>query len=190
MAEEIKNKVKQKKIVKKTFFEVTSDVTATKIELYAATKEELIGKTVRIDLTKNLRGKALELILKIQQEESSLIGAPKKLELAGSYIRKVMRKGIDYCEDSFETECKDYIIRIKPLLITRKRVARSILNELRSTTKKIIEAYVQTRSLKENFTDVISNKIQKQLVQKLKKIYPLALCEIRVLEVVKPLEQK
>lgn len=189
MVAELKNKTKQKKIVKKSFFEVTSDITATQIELYAGSKEELVGKTVKIDLTKNLRGKALELVLRIKKENDSLFGEPEKLELAGSYVRKAMRKGADYCEDSFEAECRDFLLKIKPLLITRKRVTRNILKELRNNTKKIIEPYIKTRDLKETFSDVISNKLQKQLVTRLKKIYPLALCEIRVLQVIKPLEE-
>ena len=36
----------------------------------------------------------------------------------------------------------------------------------------------------------MANKIQKQLALKLKKIYPLALCEIRVFEVVGDLDKK
>jgi ribosomal protein S3AE len=36
----------------------------------------------------------------------------------------------------------------------------------------------------ELFSDIMVGKIQKELSLKLKKIYPLALCEIRILEIV------
>ena len=39
------------------------------------------------------------------------------------------------------------------------------------------------------FEEILRNKIQKELSLKLKKIYPLSLCEIRVLKVEKDLTQ-
>lgn len=181
----IKMKVKAKKAVKKSFFEVEAPLTSTKIELYSPSMEELDGKSIKIDLTKNLRGKNLELKLRIKKEGEKLLGEPEKVELMGAYVRRAIRKGIDYCEDSFELECRDCTCRIKPFLLTRRRVSRSVLNSLRDNTKKWLEAYLKTRTGQEIISEIIANKIQKQLSLKLKKIYPLALCEIRVFEITK-----
>jgi len=41
---------------------------------------------------------------------------------------------------------------------------------------------IEGDTFKEVASEVMANKIQKELSLKLKKIYPLALCEIRVLE--------
>ncbi len=186
MAEKVmKQKVKAKKVVKRRFYEISAPLTSTKIHLYSGSEEELDGKTVTLDLTKSLRGKSLELKFRIKNQSGELIAIPESISLAISYIRRVMRKGTDYCEDSFEAECRDCTARIKPFLVTRKRVSRAILRELRNETKRFIEAHVKTRTAQEVFSDIMTNKLQKQLSLKLKKIYPLAICEIRVFEVLK-----
>ena len=179
-----------KKSAKKSFYEVKAPLTSTKIQLYSDSLESLNGKTIKLDLTKSLRGKSLELKLRIKSDGQELEGIPERVELANSFIRRVVRKGTDYCEDSFETETKDAIVRIKPFLIARRRVSRTVLNALRQGAKKHLENYLKTRSSQEIFSEIISNKLQKQLALQLKKIYPLALCEIRVFELIKPLEKK
>jgi ribosomal protein S3AE len=184
---EMKTKTKAKKNLKKGFYEVKAPMTSTSISLYSTSPEALEGRTVKLDLTKNLRGKSLELKLRIKLVDGELIAEPEAVELVGSYIRKVVRTGTDYCEDSFKTDCRDSKVQIKPFLITRKRVSRGILNALRKNTKEFLEAYLKTRTAQEIFSEIISNKLQKQLSLRLKKVYPLALCEIRVFEI---LEQK
>lgn len=175
--------VKQSKIQKKRFFDVTTSATASKITLYAASAQELDGKIVRLDLTRNLRGKSLELRLRIKANGEELTGEPIALELAGSYVRRMMRKGSDYVEDSFQVECKDAKVIVKPFMITRHKVSRSVRRVLRNTTKEYILSHFITRTTKELATEITTNKFQKELSLKLKKVYPLALCEIRVFEI-------
>jgi ribosomal protein S3AE len=177
-------KQKAKKIMKKSFFEVSAPMITTKIQLYSTSPEALDNKTVKIDLTKNLRGKNLILTLRIKNENGKLVSIPETLQLENSYIRKAMRRGTDYVEDSFQVQCRDSVVRIKPLLITRKRVSRAILKALRETAQKNIEVYLKTRNSQEIISDIITNKLQKNLLPKLKKVYPLALCEIRMFDVI------
>ena len=59
MAEQIK----VKKNVKKQFFDVKSSMTNMKMQLYGTSTEELVGRVIILDLTRNLRGK--NLILKL-----------------------------------------------------------------------------------------------------------------------------
>lgn len=184
----MKQKTKIKKTVKKTFYEVFAPLTSTKIMLYAASPEELNDKTVKIDLTKSLRGKNLELKLRIKNENGSLTGLAESATLASSYVRKVVRKGTDYNEDSIAAQCRDMHVRIKPLLVTRRRVSKGILKTLRETARKHLLTYLKTRNAEEIFSEIIANKLQKQLAVKLKKIYPLALCEIRMFEILSPIK--
>lgn len=177
--------VKVKKGAKKSFFEVRAPLTATKIQLYAASPDELVGRVVKLDLTRSLKGKNFEMRLKVVKASDGMLeGEPIGIELMGSYIRRMMRVGIDYVEDSFVAECKDGKVKIKPFMIARNKVSRAVRKELRESARKFVEAHVKTREIKEAFTDIVTNKIQKELFIKLKKIYPLALCEIRVLEIV------
>src|SRR3989338_4629406 len=197
MAKRSKGKAKKQKVIKqkikkttkKIFFEVDAPITATKIHLLSASPEELNGKTIKLDLTKNLRGKSLELKLRIKNNDGKLTAHPELLSLAVSYIRRVMRNGADYCEDSFRAETKDHTVTIKPLMLTRKRVSREILKTLRENAKKFLTGHLKTRSSYEIFSEIVTNKLQKDLSLKLKKTYPLALCEIRMFELGKPLSK-
>ncbi len=174
-----------KREAKKSFFEVKAPMTAAKILLYARSAKELHGRIVTLDLTRNLRGKSLEMRMRIIPSGEELTAEPLSLALAGSYIRRMIRKGTDYVEDSFETACKDAHVTIKPFMITRNKVSRAIRNSLRMTARNFLISYLTTHTVKEVFSDITTNKIQKELSLKLKKIYPLALCEIRVFELAK-----
>ncbi len=181
---------KAKKGIKKDFFEVKAPLTATKILLYGGSAEDFNGKVVKLDLTRSLRGKSLELKFRVKTEGDKLEGVPIQTLLVGSYIRRMMRRGVDYVEDSFETECRDYVIKVKPFFITRRKVSRSVRKNLRETAKKFLIGHLKARNSEEIFGEIISNKLQRQLALKLKKIYPLALCEIRIFEIVKEIEKK
>jgi ribosomal protein S3AE len=173
-----------KKGAKKGFFEVMAPLTATKISLYSGSPDELVGKVAKIDLTRSLKGKNFELKFKVFKNEKGLLeGEPISLWLAGSYVRRMMRTGIDYVEDSFVAECKERKVRVKPFLIARNKVSRAVRRELRNMTRKFIESYVKTRSAKESLVDITTNKLQKELFLKLKVIYPLSFCEIRAFEI-------
>lgn len=176
---------KKKKEIKKSFFAVKAPITSTKVMLYSSSPESLVGKIITLDLSRNLKGKNMEMKMEVNLVDGELVAEPVSIELVGSYIRRMMRKGADYVEDSFLTGCKGGGAIVKVFLITRNKVSRAVRRELRNTARKHIQSHFTTRTAKELFSELISNKIQKELSLKLKKIYPLALCEIRVFESVK-----
>ncbi len=182
--------VKKKKGAKKKFFEVEIPLTATVAKLYGYTPEEFNGKFIKLDLTKNLRGKNVELRAKVIADKENLSSGLVSMQILQSFIRKVMRRGTDYVEDSFEASTKDNVLRIKPFLLTRNRVSRAIRNAIRMETRKFLTSYFTIRNTREIFTETMTNKLQKALSLKVKKIYPLAFCEIRMLEVLGPAPQK
>ena len=102
----------------------------------------------------------------------------------------MLHTGIDYVEDSFTAETSESKVIIKPFLITRKKVSRAVRKTLRNSAKNWIMDYVKTKNDEEAFQEILSNQFQKLLGIRLKKIYPLAICEIRMFEIKKPLEQK
>ena len=104
------------------------------------------------------------------------------------FLKRMVRKGTNYVEDSFSAKCEDAQMRIKPILITRKKVPRAVRKALRNKAKEELTDYIKDKSSKELFEEIISNKIQKSLSLKLKKIYPLSLCEIRIFKVEKESE--
>jgi len=181
---------KAQKLEKRSFFEVRVPMTSAKIYLYSSSADNLVGKVVNLDLTRSLRGKSLELKAKIKKEGEELVGEPISVILAGSYVRRMMRKGTDYVEDSFNAECRDGVVVVKPFMITRNKVSRPIRNKLRMTAKDYVLAQFKSRTAREIITSIMTNKLQKEISQKLKKIYPLAVCEIRWLEVIKTFDEE
>jgi len=138
------------------------------------------GKTIKLDLTRILKGKSVEIIFIVDGKENKAY--PKKLRLFQFYVKRLVRKGTSYVEDSFPCKTKNGILRVKPLLVTRKRVSRSIRKSLRNKARELIEKYFKEKTKDDIFSSVLYGKLQKDILPELKKIYPLAVCEIRVIE--------
>jgi len=167
---------------KKKFFDVEMPIIGKQVQMQAYEISELEGRFMRYDLTRILRGKSLMLTMKVKVKDNKAATYPIKAVLMPYFLRRMVRKGTNYVEDSFSAECKDAVLKIKPFLVTRKKVSRAVRNALRVKAKEELIAYVKDKTSETLFDDVLKNQIQKPLSQKLKKIYPLALCEIRVLE--------
>lgn len=177
-------------ILKKKFFPVEIPLTNTTLDLLTYHIESLDKRTIKLDLTRQLRGKSIEVVFQINVDKNKAIAEPRKLTLLPFFIRRMLRRNISYVEDSFSAECENAQIRIKPFLITRKKVSRAVRRALREETKNWLKDYVKNKDYLTIFSDIIGNRLQKPLSLKLKKIYPLALCEIRVLKLEKLKEQE
>ena len=175
---------------KKRFFDVDMPIIRKETQLQAYELKDLDGRLIKYDLTRLLKGKSLLLQLKVKVEGEKATSVPRELKLLSYYLRRMIRKGTNYVEDSFSTNCKDAQIRIKPFLITRRKVSRAVRKALREKVKKELVEYVKTRNSEEIFEEILKNQLQKTLSLKLKKIYPLSLCEIRTLKVEKEIKQE
>ena len=171
---------------KKKFFDVEIPFIEKKVELFAFEQSALDKKTIKLDLTNLLKGRALEISLYVELKNNKLIAIPKKAELINSYVRRLSRGGTDYAEDSFLAECKDNRIRVKPLIIARNRVSNRVLKGLREKAKEEIIHYAKSKTFEEIMLGVINNKLQKELMPKLKKIYPVAVYEIKFIGIENP----
>lgn len=171
------------KIQKKKFFEVEIPLINEKFEAQGYHIEEIQGKTIKMDLTRQLRGKSVEAVFTIDVKDGKATAIPKRLTLLPYFIKHMLHTGIDYVEDSFITESNESKLIIKPFLITRKKVSRAVRNTLRNSAKNWLINYVKDKNNYDIFQEILSNQLQKPLSIKLKKVYPLAICEIRVLEV-------
>ena len=175
---------------KKRFFDVEMPIINRQTQLQAYEISELEGEFIKYDLTRILRGKSIILKLKVKIEGDKAIAIPKETQLMPYFIRRMVRKGTNYVEDSFSTNCKDAKIKIKPFLIARRKVSRAVRKALRNKAKEELIEYVKNKTFETLFDEILKNQLQRQLSLKLKKIYPLSLCEIRVLKVEKELEKK
>lgn len=183
---------KQTKVItrRKKFQEVEIPLTKSKFELIGTSSDDVKGRRIKLDLTRQLKGKSVEVVFKVDVDKGKLIALPIKMKLMPYFIRRMIRKRISYVEDSFETPSQQSMIRIKPFLITRKRVSRVVRKTLRNKARNWLEDYISQKNDSEIFNDILANKIQKPLSLMLKKTYPLSLCEIRILEIKRPLESE
>jgi len=170
---------------KKRFFDVEIPLIEKETQLQAYEISELDGRFIKYDLTRILRGKNMIIKLITKLKDGKLTTIPKEIILMPSYLKRMVRKGTNYVEDSFSTECADAQIRIKPFFVTRRKVPRAVRKALREKAKEELINYVKDKSSEEIFDDILKNKLQKPLSLKLKKIYPLSLCEIRILKIEK-----
>lgn len=171
---------------KKRFYTVQMPLIRKETQLQALESKDLEGKFIKYDLTRMMRGKAMTLTLKVKiNENDEAITSPKELRLLPFYTKRLVRRGTNYVEDSFVTESKDAEVRIKPFLVTRRKVSRAVRKALRNATKEELSNWAKKITSEQMFEDVLKNKIQKELSLKLKKIYPLSTCEIRVIKVEK-----
>jgi len=175
---------------KQKFFDVDIPIIGKETQLYGYEIEELNGRTVIYDLTRLLRGKSMTLRLKVEISDKKATTKPIEMKVMPYFIRRMMRKGTNYVEDSFSTECKDATVKIKPLLVTRKKVPRRVRKALREKAREELISYLKTKKVETLFDEIMKNKIQKELSTKLKRIYPLSMCEIRTFKVEKFLENE
>lgn len=166
---------------RKKYIDVQVPILASTMRVLG-TPEDLHNKTIKLDLTRQLRGKGLTIKLRIFNQEGKLVAIPDKMELVTSYIRRMMRKRTDYVEDSFQARCSDVRVTIKPLLITRKKVSKAVRKNLRNTAKEFLLEYVKEKTYIETYNDILEGTLQKAMLPKLKKVYPLSFSDIRVFE--------
>jgi len=170
---------------KKKFFDVEMPLIGKATQVLAYDISELKNRFIKYDLTRLLKGKSMLLTLKTNVQGDKVSTSPKRIMLMPYFLKRAVRKGTNYVEDSFSAECKDEKIRIKPFLVTRRKVSRAVRKALREKAKEELLAYIKDKPLEQIFDDLIKNQLQKSLSLKLKKIYPLSTCEIRVLEIEK-----
>jgi len=179
---------KEKK--RKKFFDVEIPLIRKETHLQAYDIKELEGRTIKYDLTRFLKGKGMIIKLKVKVEGEKATTIPKETKLMPYFLKRMVRKGTNYVEDSFSTKCADAQIRIKPFLITRRKVSRAVRKALREKAREELINNVKDKNAETLFDEILKNQIQKSLSLKLKKIYPLSLCEIRVLKIEKEFEKK
>ncbi len=175
---------------KKRFFNIEMPLIKKETQLQAFEAKELDNRFIKYDLTRIFKGKSMLITFKTKLVDEEILTEPRELRLMPYYLRRMVRRGTNYVEDSFSTECEDAQIRIKPFLVTRRKVSRAVRKALRNKTKEELVKWAKENSAENLFSEVLKNKIQRELSMSLKKIYPLSLCEIRVLKVEKMNDEK
>ena len=175
---------------KQKFFDVEMPILGKETQLYAFDIDELEGRMIKYDLTRLLRGKSLLLTLKTIVKDGKATSEPVELNVLPYFLRRMVRKGTNYVEDSFSTECRDGRVKVKLFLVTRKKVSRAVRKALHEKAREELKKYIKEKTRNELFDEILKSRLQKRLSLILKKIYPLSLCEVKYFKVEETFEPK
>ena len=168
------------------FFNVKLEIINKEVPIIGKSIEDINRRTILFDLTRELKGKMAEAKFKVEVKNNEAIGKIIYYGLIQNYARRLVRRGTSPVEDSFIAISKDGVkLRIKPLLVTRKKVVRGIRKNLRNKARELLTKFVNENTREKIFDSIINYKIQKEILKNLKKIYPLSVCDIRRLQVEK-----
>lgn len=156
-------------------------------ESLAVTPHTLIGKHLSLNLmalTGDPKRQSVTLDFEVVAVDgTSGVAEMVAYRISSSHIKRVVRKAITKVEDSFVVKSKDNTsFRVKPLLISRFRMTKKVSHAIRKKTRELLQHSFASASSENIFSYVISNRLQMDLKKDLKKIFPLAISEIRVLE--------
>ncbi len=105
-------------------------------------------------------------------------------ELLPSSVRRLVRREKDKIEDSFIVLTKDEVkILVKPLLITKNKTVGSILSRLRKEAKIAYQQTARRLVLQEFLTNAVQGSLQKSVRDRISKIYPVRISELKTLRV-------
>ncbi|GEM_PF-1727027 len=156
-------------------------------ETPALEPDTLVGRTIAVNLATLARDMKRQGIY-LTFEVGKVMGDTaftylKKYEMMSSSIKRLVRRNRDRIDDSFLCTTADNVpVRVKPFLLTRNSTKHSIGTALRRGTREFLSRTVRKLSYDVLIQDIVTGKLQRAWRDTLKNIYPLKICDIRVLE--------
>jgi small subunit ribosomal protein S3Ae len=153
-------------------------------ESYVYGKEELVGKTLDLNLatiTNDMKKQNINVSFRVTGVEEGK-GQTKLVDyvLSPSHIKRMIRRKRNKIEDSFLVRMSDgRIVRVKPIAITNNEAYKSIVQKLRAAMKDMIKRAARQKTYEEFITDLLSLKFQKEMKDRLNKVYPLKYVDVR-----------
>ena len=185
-----KEKIKKKK--KKWYTILASSEFNKQViaETISSDPKSLIGRTIKfslMNLTREIKHQNIKIIFSINSvNENNALTEVVGYELVPSFIKRITRTAREKIDDVNTYETKNNIkLVLKLLIMTKSKTKRSILSNLRHKSKEFLTAKIQKQDYSELITSLITYTLQKELKSTLSKIYPVAVCDVRVLKKIK-----
>ena len=159
-------------------------------ETLVAEPSKSIGKLVPVNLTSltgDMRRQNIQIIFKIDNATGSkfyteIVG----YEMLASSLKRLVRRGKNKIDYSFTASTAEgNKVRIKVIMITRGMTKLSSLTGLRKACEENVKRILSQMNYGNLVDDVIHHNIQSNLKKLLNKIYPLKICEIRYMRLLK-----
>ena len=180
----------QAKIKRKIWFPVVATSHFNNVEIgetLVVQPSALVGRNLSTSLgllTNDSKSQNVKVTFKVKEiKDNKALTELVKYEIASGSLKRMVHKGKEKIDDSFKLKTKDGVnVRIKPFIVTKAAAKRSILSALRKKTRELLADYLKKYDYEAFFQDIIRFKIQTIMKKELKKIYPLAQFQIRILE--------
>lgn len=99
-------------------------------------------------------------------------------------IKRLVRKGKKRVDMSFTAHTKDgKKIRLKPFMLVKYSIKSSAATKVQHTLKHFLSDYSKKNTFEDILTGLISGKLQDEMSKRIRKIYPVKICEIRSAEI-------
>jgi small subunit ribosomal protein S3Ae len=162
-------------------------------ETLADEPSKLIGRSIPIslmDLTGDFSKQHIKIkfrITNVRGDEALTIFTGHSL--TSDYIRRLTRRKHSKMDGVYDVQTKDgYIVRIKPMAITEKRIQSSQERILRKITGDTIGDFARSSTLSELVKAIISGELAKNIFKKCKPIYPIKRVEVSKSQILKRVE--
>tara|TARA_Y100000310_G_C20640028_1_gene793376 strand:- start:294 stop:950 length:657 start_codon:yes stop_codon:yes gene_type:complete len=154
-------------------------------ETYLDNPEPAIGRTLKVNL-KELTGSFRDQNIYVSLRIKEVTGNNLQTEVIGYaympfFIKKLTRRSTGKIDDSFVLETKEgKKVRLKPLAITINPVNKSVKTTIRKRLLQLLAVEVKKLPMDVLISELLKYKIQMDLKNKLKKIYPVREVIMRV----------
>ena len=149
--------------------------------------ENLMGRSIIVNLMTLVRDPKKQSynvtfkVIEVRNNEAHTMCI--RYELPTVNIKRLIKKAKEKVDDAFMIETKDNVkAMIKPLFVTKAMTQHSKLTFLRKRTQEFLSRVAKDKTFSELISMLVTTELQRSLRSELKKIYPLSVCEIRMLE--------
>jgi ribosomal protein S3AE len=178
------------KIKKKRWFAIHANELFSDMVLGETSGYEIstcMGKSLKINLmvlTNEVKNQSVNIRFKVTRIQDDKVYADHiAYILSPAYIKRVVRRRHTRLDEAHVFTTADGVkVSIKPLLITRTLCERSTIASLHKHSQKMMSSAVSQLKLDELFSDIITQKLQRDMRKGLNKIFPVKTYEIKKLE--------
>jgi small subunit ribosomal protein S3Ae len=148
--------------------------------------EDLMGRYINVNLsliTGDMKKQGTVIKFKVigvrpEGGNTEVVG----YEVQPSTLRRFMRRAVKDIANSFECMTADNVrVRIKPVAFVSNRVKGSMATLLSRTIKFLVIKEAKSKNYVDLFNEVIMGKLQREIREKLNKIYSVRIFEIKAL---------
>lgn len=148
----------------------------------------LIGRTIKANmmtLTGDMKKQNIDVTFEIEKVMGdTAYTVLKKFEINPAAVRRFIRRGKNRVDDSFICLTADNRkVRVKPFLVTFSKTTNSVIGALRKRAREFFARAVKSMSYDSLCREIVTYNLQKSMRDNLKRIYPLRVCDVRIMEI-------